>query len=355
MRHKLLNVIPVALLLVLRLHAQSVGPPSLGIIFNSAAGAIQRISGVPGAAYLGTPLLTDLTSASISPNGKSAVISRGSHVALVDGLDLTVAAATRDTSTAGRGGLSSTTAEAAMRMHAIRAAPREAVLDGITAPYLAAWSDTSEYLAVLSATQVIMFKHGPAGFALVSSVASELPAGIPKSAALSLSPDVLYVAIESQDGGGIYSVNCSDGTARLLVGLSKPGSMLLLRGEIWAVDELGSTVVRIRADGNGIARPLALDGASANAIAGLAASSDGASIFLFARTVNKAWIYDAAQDQIAAEVPLDFASASVQRAGGSPLVLITDRGSSLLSAVDPDQRTAFFIPAPSAPATPEEK
>src|SRR5262245_31695807 len=80
-----------AKLLVLACSAQAqdtrVSGPIPGFVFHGASRSIRPILGVPGSAYLGTPVAQDLDAASISPLGKSALAMQSGRLQLLRGLD----------------------------------------------------------------------------------------------------------------------------------------------------------------------------------------------------------------------------------------------------------------------------
>ncbi len=62
------------------------GPVS-GYVFDAAEGAIRPLMGVPGASYLGEPVVASLDFASIAPSGNLALCGRGGRLFLVRGFE----------------------------------------------------------------------------------------------------------------------------------------------------------------------------------------------------------------------------------------------------------------------------
>jgi hypothetical protein len=61
-----------------------IGGPTLGLLYDNCNRSLRPITGVPGAAYLGAPLLDNLDGAAVGPSGQSALVLRGQAVYLID-------------------------------------------------------------------------------------------------------------------------------------------------------------------------------------------------------------------------------------------------------------------------------
>ena len=68
----LFTLTSVAVLLPAEDSTRLTGPTS-GLLFDAPSRAIRVVMGVPGAAYLGAALASDLDNGSVSPNGRLAV------------------------------------------------------------------------------------------------------------------------------------------------------------------------------------------------------------------------------------------------------------------------------------------
>src|SRR5262249_52553514 len=60
--------------------------PIVGFVYASSSRSVRPVLGVPGAAIMGSPVLSDVDHASIAPGGKWALVSKGGSVRFVRGL-----------------------------------------------------------------------------------------------------------------------------------------------------------------------------------------------------------------------------------------------------------------------------
>src|SRR5262245_9826140 len=63
-----------------------VGGPVSGIVFDQKSHSLRPMIGVPGASYLGSPLLEGLDAAAVSPDGTLALAVSEGRLLLVSGL-----------------------------------------------------------------------------------------------------------------------------------------------------------------------------------------------------------------------------------------------------------------------------
>ena len=64
----------------------SVGGPVTGFIFDSQTLAIRPMLGIPGAAYIGAPVASQVAAASVSPDGSAAFAMQLGRLVLYTGL-----------------------------------------------------------------------------------------------------------------------------------------------------------------------------------------------------------------------------------------------------------------------------
>jgi len=67
-------------------NSASVGGPVTGFIFDSQVAAIRPMLGIPGAAYIGSPVASQVGAASVSPDGSAAFAMQLGRLVLYTGL-----------------------------------------------------------------------------------------------------------------------------------------------------------------------------------------------------------------------------------------------------------------------------
>ena len=320
MRTKTLGAVFTASLAVLTLpagaqQARLQGPIS-GFVYSPGARSVRPLLGVPGAAYIGSPVLSDADFASVAPDGRWAVITRGGHSILVRGLaDLAPAESTdsgaidavdrvvwnRDGSVAL---LYSSSSNLLQRVRlSDSGATAEAPLD------LSPWGPVSA-LALDAAGAQTAF--GVAGSGLYLFAAGQSPA---------LISSMQKPAAAAFDNGGrrLYAAD-------------------LDQQQLWQFDSGSSAVVFAS---------LAQDGAPPVAPAGLAVSANGQYLMLVDSGARAVRVYDTASAALANTIALDFTPTRFEPLSPAPRFLLNgDRGSEWLLVLETGQTPAVsFVPA----------
>lgn len=176
----------------------TVGGPVAGFVFDGNVNAVRPMLGLPGAAYLGSPVVEGLEAAGIAPDGSRALAVREGRLYLITGLK---------------------TGEAAAK----------AVEGAVEGADLFAWAaDGSAAVAYASRTrQAQIIREAAAGEALDLSA---LP-GTVVSLALSASGK-LIAGVVGEESGGVYLA----ADARLLAAAGYPAAMVAAGQDLFFAD-----------------------------------------------------------------------------------------------------------------------
>jgi len=298
--------------------AQSAGfhAPVTGLVYSPTSHSVQPLIGVPGAAYLGSPVLSGADSVSIAPAG-------GWAFAVV----------------AGRGAF----------LHGLAdAAAAEASTDGL-----------------IQAVDRVVWNRGGSFVLLYSSSANQLQrvrltdAGVSADAPLDLSPwgQAAALAIDPSGrqiafgvaGSGLYL--SSDGQSPALLSPAP-------RPVAAAFDETGLRLYAVDLDqqqilafdsGSGpvlFASLAQADGTLSNPV-GLAVSGGGRYLLVADNAVRAVRVYETASQTLANTIPLDFAPSRMDALSTAPIFLLNgDNSKEWLMLLDARQVPAvYFVPA----------
>ncbi|MCS7316187.1 MAG: hypothetical protein RMI94_02565 [Bryobacterales bacterium] len=277
--------------------------PISGFVFDKLSGSLRPILGLPGAAYVGEPVVAGLDWASVAPGGSAALVSRDNVLYRVD--------------------------------HLARLAPVFQPVENVRLnPDDAAWSDDGSVAAIYSArsglAQVIRnARAGPA--------AGE-PLELGAVTALAVDREGRLIA-GTAEGVCLFG---ETGRTALLPGvragvLTVAGSSLFVAasGEVWRVEEYAAQP-----------RPLVV-AVTADPV-GLALSSDGRRLFIAQRTGCNVLVHDLASRTPVAELGLDAEPSTLIRLSGADLWLLRPSHSlaePLLVLKTEPEPSVWFIPA----------
>lgn len=292
-----------------------VGGPVTGYVFDARVGAIRPMLGIPGAAYLGTSLVSQVENASIAPDGSAALTSHSGRLIVY----------------------------AELRAAAPVAITIEA---GISGADHFAWAPDSGAAAVYAS------KTGQAqvltGFAQAPSAG--IPFGLSEIAgavtAFAFDGQRVIFGVTSQESGGIYIGNGQDSAQRIAAAVN-PTAIALAGADLYFADG-GSQEIREITDY--IRTPAAVE-FSKNGIsspAGLQVSADGKKLYVANAGSRKVSVYDVASRTEIQSLNLDFTPTRLDRFGSSSAFLLNGIGQGPLYVLTDNAQspTVYFVPAP---------
>ncbi len=251
--------------------------PISGFAFDKASGALRPIVGLPGAAYLGDPLIAGLSWASIAPGGFTALVLRDGELYRVDGL--------------------------------ARLAPSWSAVENLQIlPDTAVWSEDGSLALIYSATsgRAQLIRIGDA-----ATAAGEV-FEIGEAGALAIDREGRIIA-GTREGVCLIA---GESRAVLLAGVRAAaltlagGKLYVAAGaEVWQVDDYAAQP-----------RPEAI--ALVSDPVGVAISRDGARLFVADRSERAVFVYDPAGRARIAELALDFEPVTLARLSGAELWLL---------------------------------
>ncbi len=271
--------------------------PTSGLLFDAPSRSIRVVVGVPGAAYLGAAVASDLDNGSVSPDGRLAVIMSAGSASLI-----TMA----DSSTVSLG-------------------------DGCEGAI--AWAADSSAVA-LGCTDGARLYRVSKGAATRSGLAEF-------RGAKALAVDASGLALFAAGADGIYRVDAE--STQLLAPLD--ATSLALSGatlyaaagkQVVALDNLtGSGALRIVAGaGQGIEDPSAVG-----------VSADGARLFVAERTAKVLKVFNPATSELLSSLELDFSAGRVDSLGNSLFLLNARKDATdTVQVFDARQLAVYFIP-----------
>ncbi|HWQ56553.1 MAG TPA: hypothetical protein VN442_22895 [Bryobacteraceae bacterium] len=290
----------------------AVSGPVSGFVFDQNTGALRPMLGMPGAAYLGEPLLAGVEAAGIAPDGTAALAVMEGRLYLASGLK---------------------TAEpvTAAVESAIEGADRFAwAPDGSSAAVYSSKSGRAQILRGLE-------KAPSAGepFEL-----SALPGAV---SALAIAGDLVIAGVADAEAGGLYAARAGE-TPRLLAKASQPAAITVAgrdlyfadreRGQVWQIGEFA-----------GDATPL-LFAEGLEAPVGVQVS--GKRLFVANAGNNTLEVFDLDARASSGRIALDAAPATLEDFGGRSLWLLNSAAADggplyvLDGAADP---AVYFVPA----------
>ena len=217
----------------------SVNGPVAGLVFDPQLHALRPLIGVPGAAYLGLPLVSGLDAASVAPSGFSALVVREGRILLFRGVNADP--------------------------------PTLELENAITDADVFAWSADGAVAAIYSSRDrsAQIWKNLATVPEVVSRMALADVPGKVVALAIGASNEHLVAALESEDQGGVYLLQAGAASSLLLragspVSVITSGSDLFVadktRDQIWQVTRYQDRAApMIFADaGSGLASPVGM-------------------------------------------------------------------------------------------------
>jgi DNA-binding beta-propeller fold protein YncE len=302
----------------------SVGGPVTGFVFDSQTLAIRPMLGIPGAAYIGTPVASQVAAASVSPNGSAAFAIQLGHLVLYTGLrSASPATVTIDGAIAGVD-------------HFAWAA------DGTTAAVYSSKSLQAQILTNLAQT--------PAAGALIdlSGISGTV-------AALAFDGQRIIAGATSTDSGGIYVAGAQTALERIAPA-SSPSAIALAGANLYFADHQSQQIWEVESYAKTPAAVLFAADSGISAPVGLQLSADGQRLYAANAGNQKLAIYDVASRSPLQSIDLDFAPTGLDRFGASSVYLLSSSGPGPLHVLS-DGNTAkiavYFVPAPDNAGKPK--
>ena len=289
--------------------------PLAGWVYSRSARTLRPILGVPGAARIGSPLLSHVDFASIAPDGNWALIVRAGHSSLINGI------ATQT--------------------------PLESPVSGfIDAVERVVWNRDGSAAVLYSAAANQLQRVQFSGAAATPDAPLDLsPWGTP--AALAIDPAGRQIAFGIVQSG-LYVFSGGQSPA-LLSTMAQPAAAAFdSSGRLYAFDADQQQIIAFDASMNpSTFASLAQPGVPAVAPAGLALSGDGRYLLLADSAAQAVRIYDTGSAALTRTIPLDFAPTRFEALSSTPTILLNgDRAHEWLLMLDAGQLPHLvFVPA----------
>ena len=286
--------------------------PVTGFVYDAQARAIRPMLGLPGAAYLGAPVVSALEAASVSPDGSTVVGIQAGRLVVYTGINNA-------------------------------APPARRVPAAISGADRFAWAPSSAAAVVYSSTQaqVINLSGTPEAGAPISL------AGIPgELAALAFDGSEIIAG----SSGGIYVVT-AQGAIERLASAASPSAIALAGSDLYFADQQANQIWQVSRYAS---QPAALLFAADDSIVspvGLQLSADGLRLYVANAGNLKLAIYGVATRTLLRTLALSTAPAGLQRFGDpsvfllngatasrQPLYVLSDRGT---------DQAVYFVPNPN--------
>ncbi len=298
---RLFTLASVAVLLPAEDSTRLTGPTS-GLLFDAPSRAIRVVMGVPGAAYLGAALASDLDNGSVSPNGRLAVAMSAGAASLINVTD-------GSRSSLGSG------------------------CDGAIA-----WNADSSAMAVNCSDGARLYR-------IAGGNAERLELAH-FAAAKALAVDASGTAVFAAAANGIYRIDAD--SARLLASVENSSGLALAGKTLYAVDRAGKQVVALEnLDASASLRMVAGAGQGLEDPLAVGVSADGARLYVADGGESKSLrVFDARTAEMVVRLELDFDPGRVD-ALGNGLFLLNARkeAADTLHVLDARQLAVYFIPA----------
>ena len=272
--------------------------PTSGLLFDAPSRAIRVVMGVPGAAYLGAAVASDIDNGSVSPDGRLAVtISAGaaSLLRVADSSLVPLGSAGCDDSS------------------------------------VVAWAADSSAMAVGCTDGVRLYRAAGASRVSLAEFRGA------KALAVDASGQAVYAAAAD----GIYRID-SD-SARLLAPIADAGGLALSGSTLYAADRAGQQVI---AFDNLLGSASMRKVVSASDPVAVRVSADGARLYVAEGESKMLDVFNPATAELLSRVELDFAPGRVDALGAAGLFLLNARkdATDTVQVFDARQLAVYFIP-----------
>jgi len=294
--------------------------PVTGYIFDAQAHGIRQMIGIPGAAYLGAPVVSNVDSASVSPDGSAAFAIQAGRLVLYTGLT--------------------------------RVSPTALDLRGsITADHFA-WAPGAAAAAIYSSKS--------AQAQIVTNLLGTPSAGAPidlsalsgQVAALAFDGQQIILAVAAGGSGGIYVVTEQSGPQRIASAVS-PSAIALAGADLYFVDQQTQQIWQVQSYARQPAPLLFASDASISSPVGLQISADNRRLYVANAGSHALAVYDVAGRFQIQSIALNFTPTRLDRFGNASALLINTMGRGqtplyVLSDANAAKLAIYFVPASRA-------
>jgi hypothetical protein len=292
--------------------------PVTGFVFDTQAGNIRSILGIPGAAYLGNVVATGLEAAAVAPDGSAALaVQQAGKLVLYTGLR-------------------NATPVALSVASAITGADRFAwAADGSSAAVYSSASGQAQVLTGLAKSPV----------AAPPIDLSGLPGSV---SALAFDGQRLIVGVASAGSGGVYLASSQSAMVRIAVSAS-PSSIALAASSLYFADNQSQQIWQVQSYATA---PAAISFASDSSISspvGLGVSADGQRLFVANAGNRKLAVYEISSRLPVQTVDLPFTPTRFDLFGDASVFLLNGSGQGPLYVVrdgGAGKAAVFFVPVP---------
>jgi hypothetical protein len=282
----------LSLLLSAGLDAQplDVRAPIVGFLHHTESGAIRPLLGVPGSAVLGPAVLRGVTSASIAPDGRWALIK-------TDGGARLISLAPSESS-----------AE-----NIIEAADR--VVWTRSGSFAVLYSSSTRQLQRVRLSRTQAFPDSPVSVSW----------GEVTSLAIDAAGRQIAVGVAEL---GLYLLRVGEAAPTLLPAIGRPGALAFDEdGRLYAVDGASQRILRFDAAGGAVEfASLTEPGEPATDPVGLALSKGGRYLLLADRATRAVRMYETGSGNLASTISLDFAPSRMEPLSSAPSFLLNEPG-----------------------------
>jgi len=287
----------------------AVSGPVSGFVFDQSARMIRPVLGVPGAAYLGSALLSDVDAASVAPDGSAALAVQKGRLVAAPGIKTL--------------------------------APQWTAVEGaISDADLFAWSQDAAaiYSSKTGQAQIVrnLLKSPAPSAVLDLSVLSG------RVAALALEGDALLAGVEGADGG-VYLLR-SGKEPKLLAAAPGPVALAIAGRDLYFADRDGGRIWRIANFGDEPVPAVFAGGIDSPVGLYIAAGR----LFVAGAGSNQLRLYDLASGADSGSLDLEFTPTTLDPLGARSLLLMARGvpGEQPYFVLDASQQPAvYFVPA----------
>ena len=296
-----------------------VAGPVTGYIFDSHAGAVRPMLGIPGPAYLGNALAAGFHTASVAPDGSAAlaVQERGGKLLFYSGFQT--------------------------------AKPVTSVVPGsLTGADRFAWSADSGSAAIYSsATGKGQILTGLAKAPSISAPIdlSSLPGPV---TALAFDGSLLIAAV-SGDSGGLYAASATAPPQRIAAALN-PSAIALAGKSLYFADSQAQQIFQVQNYAGTAATVIFASDASIDSPVGLELSVDGRRLYVANAGNQQLVAYDIASRGPMQNLPLPFTPTRLDRFGDPAVFVMNGTGAGPLYVMrdgGPGKAAIYFVPSPA--------